>query len=44
MSIYELNHRELNNKLAEALKEIPEFQPPEWSFFVKIVVEAPSKF
>ena len=35
MSIYELNHRELNNKLAEALKEIPEFQPPEWSFFVK---------
>ena len=35
MTIYELNHRELNNKLAEALKEIPEFKSPEWAFHVK---------
>src|SRR3989344_7271891 len=34
-SIYEIPHREFNVKLAEALKEIPEFKAPEWSFFVK---------
>ena len=35
MSIYKLPHREYNDKLAEALKQIPEFKAPEWSFFVK---------
>ncbi|PIN94342.1 30S ribosomal protein S19e [Candidatus Pacearchaeota archaeon CG10_big_fil_rev_8_21_14_0_10_30_48] len=35
MSIYNLGHRELNNKLADALKKIPEITAPEWSFFVK---------
>jgi len=35
MSVYEVPHRDFNNKLAEALKEIPEFKAPEWSFFVK---------
>ena len=38
MSIYNLDPRELNNKLAHALKEIPEFKAPEWSFFVKTSV------
>jgi small subunit ribosomal protein S19e len=33
--IYELDAQEYNEKLAEALKEIPEFEKPEWSEFVK---------
>lgn len=39
-SVYELNAQEYNLKLAEALKKIPEFQPPEWTAFVK---SSPSK-
>jgi small subunit ribosomal protein S19e len=35
MIIYEIPHREFNNKLAEQLKQIPEFKAPEWSFYVK---------
>ncbi len=35
MSIYNLPHREFNEKLAQALKQFQEIQPPEWSFFVK---------
>ncbi|MFA5020063.1 MAG: 30S ribosomal protein S19e [Candidatus Pacearchaeota archaeon] len=35
MSVYEIQPREFNNKLAEALKEFQEFKAPEWSFFVK---------
>ncbi len=35
MSIYNISHREFNNKLAEKLKKIHEFKAPEWSFFVK---------
>ncbi|MBS3072744.1 40S ribosomal protein S19 [Candidatus Pacearchaeota archaeon] len=38
MSIYNLDTREFNKKLAEELKKIPEFDPPEWSFFVKTSV------
>jgi small subunit ribosomal protein S19e len=34
-SVYELNPQEYNLKLANALKEIPEFNPPEWSKLVK---------
>ncbi|MEM3074656.1 MAG: 30S ribosomal protein S19e [Candidatus Pacearchaeota archaeon] len=34
-SIYFIDMRELNNRLAEALKKIPEFKTPEWAFFVK---------
>ncbi len=34
-SIYELNAQEYNIKLAEALKEIKEFEEPEWAKFVK---------
>ncbi len=34
-SVYEIPADEYNNKLAEALKQIPEFKEPEWSFFVK---------
>lgn len=33
--IYELNSQEYNLRLANALKEIPEFKAPEWSFYVK---------
>ena len=33
--IYELDAHEYNKKLAEALKEIPEFKSPEWVKFVK---------
>ena len=33
--IYELSVQEYNLKLAEALKEIPEFKEPEWVQFVK---------
>ena len=35
MSIYSIPHRELNEKLAEQLKKIPEFEISEWAFFVK---------
>ena len=35
-SVYELSAQEYNLKLAEALKEIPEFKEPEWAQFVKI--------
>jgi small subunit ribosomal protein S19e len=33
--IYELNAQEYNLKLAEALKKIPEFEVPDWVYFVK---------
>ena len=39
-SVYDLNAQEYNLKLAEALKNVPEFEQPEWSFFVK---SSPSK-
>ncbi len=35
MTIYELEPQEYNLKLAEALKQIPEFEMPEWAQFVK---------
>ena len=34
-SVYEMPADKYNGKLAEALKNIEEFKPPEWSFFVK---------
>jgi len=34
-SVYELKSDKYNIKLAEALKQIPEFKEPEWSLFVK---------
>ena len=33
--VYEIPAGEYNNKLAMALKEMPEFKQPEWSLFVK---------
>ena len=33
--VYELNAQEYNAKLAEALKQVPEFETPEWVQFVK---------
>lgn len=33
--VYEMNAQEYNEKLAEALKKIPEFNAPEWVLFVK---------
>jgi len=39
-SIHEIPAQEYNLKLAEALKEIPEFEVPEWVWFVK---SSPSK-
>lgn len=33
--VYEIDAREFNLKLAEALKKVPEFKQPEWSMFVK---------
>ncbi len=33
--VYELNTQEYNLKLAEALKQVPEFKEPEWAQFVK---------
>lgn len=33
--VFELNAQEYNLKLAQALKQIPEFKQPEWSEFVK---------
>lgn len=38
MSIYNLDTREFNKKLAEELKKIPEFSIPEWSLYVKTSV------
>lgn len=35
MSVYDLDPKEFNVKLAEALKEVPEFKAPEWAGFVK---------
>ena len=35
MAIYEIPSQEYNLKLAEALKQIPEFNMPEWAGFVK---------
>jgi len=34
-TIYELSANEYNQKLAEALKKIPDFEQPEWSLYVK---------
>lgn len=34
-NIYSIDPRELNNKVASALKEIPEFKAPEWALYVK---------
>jgi small subunit ribosomal protein S19e len=34
-AVYELNVQEYNEKLAKALKEMPEFKKPEWASFVK---------
>ncbi len=34
-SVYELDAQEYNQKLAKALKKIPEFKAPEWAEFVK---------
>lgn len=39
-SVFEMNAQEYNLKLAEALKQIPEFEQPEWIGFVK---SGPSK-
>jgi small subunit ribosomal protein S19e len=38
MSLYEIPANEYNNKLAEALKQMPEFKMPEWAFYVKTSV------
>ena len=38
--VFELNSQEYNLKLAEALKQIPEFTQPEWS---EVVKSGPSK-
>jgi small subunit ribosomal protein S19e len=35
MAIYEIPGQEYNLKLAEALKQIPEFEMPEWAAYVK---------
>jgi len=35
MTVYEIPAQEYNNKLADALKKMPEFKMPEWAFFVK---------
>lgn len=35
MAVYEFPAQEFNDKLAAALKEIPEFKMPEWAYFVK---------
>jgi small subunit ribosomal protein S19e len=39
-SVYEMNSQEYNLKLAEALKNVPEFKSPDWVEFVK---SSPSK-
>jgi len=33
--VYNLKANEYNEKLAQALKQLPEFEQPEWSLFVK---------
>ncbi|MFH1710924.1 MAG: 40S ribosomal protein S19 [Nanoarchaeota archaeon] len=38
MGIYDLESGEYNNKLAEALKKIPEIEAPEWAALVKTSV------
>jgi len=38
--VYEMNSQEYNLKLAEALKQVPEFKQPEWAEYVK---SGPSK-
>lgn len=38
--VYEIDPHEFNKKLAEALKQVPEFEVPEWVAFVK---SGPSK-
>ena len=35
MTIYDIEAQEYNLKLAEALKQIPEFKQPEWSTLIK---------
>ena len=35
MSVYDIPAQEFNDKLAQALNEIPEFKMPEWALFVK---------
>jgi len=35
MGVYDTNPQEYNKKLAEALKNMPEFIQPEWSLYVK---------
>ncbi len=39
-SVYDMNAQEYNLKLAQALKQVPEFKAPEWAHFVK---SSPSK-
>ncbi len=34
-SVYEMPAKEYNDKLANILKDMPEFKQPEWAFFVK---------
>jgi len=34
-TVFELDSQEYNLKLAEALKQLPEFEQPAWSFLVK---------
>jgi len=34
-TVYELNPQEYNLKLAEALKQVPEFEEPEWAKYIK---------
>lgn len=35
MGLYEIPAQDYNNKLAEALKKLPEIKMPEWALFVK---------
>lgn len=35
MGVYDIDSQEYNLKLADALKEVPEFKQPEWAEFVK---------
>jgi ribosomal protein S19E (S16A) len=34
-SVYEVPAQEYNDKLAIALKKMPEFEMPEWAFYIK---------
>lgn len=38
MAVYDVEPQEYNKKLAEALKKLPEFEIPVWSYFVKTSV------